>query len=53
MNRPKQNAKMCGQRLPRACILEDWAETWAHYLQCVDTLETAMILIRVQGNKVR
>lgn len=30
---------------------EDWAETWAHYLHMMDTLETAYFAgIRVQGN---
>jgi hypothetical protein len=33
---------------------EDWAETWAHYLHMVDTLETAKhhgLVVRVAGRK--
>ncbi len=33
---------------------EDWAETWAHYLHMVDTLETAKnhgLTVRIPGNK--
>ena len=39
--RARQLAGVIHQRLRHHAPWEDWAETWAHYLHMIDTLETA------------